>query len=67
MLASNVSTSNKNFVYGEITYYSSSPITKYGWFYNYAENWSGDYNSKCRRDVKYSIAPCCTITVTKSN
>ena len=39
MLASNVSTSNKNFVYGEITYYSGSPITRYGWFYNYAENY----------------------------
>ena len=69
MLASNVSSSNKNFIYGELTYYSGSAITKYGWFHNYAENasWSGEYHGDCKRDAKYSIAPCCTITVTKQN
>jgi hypothetical protein len=36
MLASDVSTSNKNFVYGKLNYWSGgSEITKYGWFYNY--------------------------------
>ena len=70
MLAANVSTSNKNFVYGEVTYYQTSTITRYGWFYNYLENsysWSGEYNTNCRRDVKYSIAPCCNIIVTKES
>ena len=69
MLASEVSPSNKNFIYGETTYYSSSTITKYGWFYNYIDGYwgNGDYHQSCRRDIKYSIAPCCTITVTKQN
>ena len=69
MLASNISSSNKNFIYGELTYYSGSAITKYGWFHNYAENasWSGEYHGDCKRDAKYSIAPCCTITVTKQS
>ena len=70
MLASNISTSNKNFVYGELTYHTGTAITKYGWFYNYTETgyyYSGEYHEDCRRDAKYSIAPCCTITVTKHN
>lgn len=68
MIASNVSTSNKNFVYGELTYYSGSYLTRYGWFYNYISDsyWSDQYHTDCRRDIKYSITPCCNITVTKS-
>lgn len=67
MIASNISTSNKNFAYGELTYYTGSYITKYGWFYNYIADayYSDQFHSDCRRDVKYSIAPCCNITVTK--
>lgn len=70
MLAANVSTSNKNFVYGELSYYSgSSYTTDYGWFSNYHQDyyWSGEYHPSCRRDMKYSIAPCCNITVIKEN
>lgn len=69
MLASNVSTSNKNFIYGEIQYYTGTYVTVYGWFYNYSDTSSGwdTYHQNCRRDVKYSIAPCCTITVTKQS
>ena len=70
MLASDVSTSNKNFVYGKLNYYSGpDSVTRYGWFYNYVADqyWSGDYHKDCCRDVKYSIAPCCTITVSKSS
>lgn len=68
MIASNVSTSNKNFAYGELTYYSGSYLTRYGWFYNYISDsyWSDQYHTDCRRDIKYSITPCCNITVTKS-
>ena len=69
MLASNVSTSNKNFVYGEVQYYTGTYVTVYGWFYNYSDTSGGwdTYHQNCRRDVKYSIAPCCTITVTKQS
>ena len=69
MLASNVSTSNKNFVYGEVQYYTGTYVTAYGWFYNYSDTSGGwdTYHQNCRRDVKYSIAPCCTITVTKQS
>ena len=68
MIASNVSTSNKNFVYGELTYYSGSYLTKYGWFHSYAADsyWIDQHHADCRRDIKYSITPCCNITVTKS-
>jgi hypothetical protein len=38
MIAANVSTSNKNFAYGEVTYYAQTSLTKYGWFYNYTPN-----------------------------
>ena len=66
MLAANVSTSNKNFVYNENSSYSpssSSYITLCKWFYNYYGYNSDGSHSKCRRDAKYSIAPCCIITV----
>lgn len=66
MLAANVSTSNKNFVYNENSSYSpssSSYITLCKWFYNYYGYNSDGSHSKCRRDAKYSIAPCCVITV----
>ena len=70
MLASSVSNSNSNFVYGETNYHNGNAyVTKYGWFCNYAPNysWSGEYHSDCRRDYEYTIAPCCNITVTKEN
>ena len=70
MIAANVSTSNKNFVYGEVSYYAgSSYTTKYGWFNNYIQDyyWYEGYHPSCRRDMKYSIAPCCTITVSKGS
>ena len=71
MFASNVSTSNKNFVYGEVLYYSgSNTLTSYGWFYNYTAEynyWSNQYHQDCRRDVKYSVTPCCSIVVTKES
>lgn len=68
MIASDVSTSNKNFAYGEVTYWTTTSVTRYGWSYNYTPtnySWSPNYHTNCRRDMKYSIAPCCTITVTK--
>ena len=70
MIASNISSTNKNFVYGEITYQSGSSVTKYGWFCNYYGNdwyYSSDHHVDCKRDAKYSIAPCCNITVTKQS
>jgi hypothetical protein len=69
MVAANVSGLNRNFAYGEITYFNGTTnTTKYGWFNDYTSSYhyySGEYHEDCRRDVKYSIAPCCTITVTK--
>jgi hypothetical protein len=69
MIASNVSSSNKNFVYGEVIYQSGTSVTKYGWFCNYDGNswYSSEYHEDCKRDAKYSIAPCCNITVTKQS
>ena len=69
MIASNVSSSNKNFVYGEVIYQSGTSVTKYGWFCNYNSNYwnSSEYHEDCKRDAKYSIAPCCNITVTKQS
>lgn len=68
MIAANVSTSNKNFVYGEVYDYNSNDYN-YNWFSTYeSDDWYGYYyNSKCRRDQKYSIAPCCVITVNKES
>ena len=72
LIASQVSTNNKNVLYGEKRYYDSSTnVTKYGWFEDYYSGYSYSYDgtihNDCKRDIKYSIAPCCTITVTKEN
>lgn len=68
MLAANVSASNKNFVYGEVSYWTSTYVTKYNWFYTYSTSYSAEpHNSNCRRDIQYSIAPCCNIIVTKQS
>lgn len=72
MLASNVNGNNKNFIYNEKSYwYNNAYTTIYKWFYAYQiSTWyegSSSYHNSCRRDFKYSIAPCCTITVTKQS
>ena len=68
LIASHISNSNKNLTYGGINYYyNGSYVTRYGWFGAYVPNdvWNPNTNVDCRRDIKYSIAPCCTITVEK--
>ena len=68
MIAANVSNSNKNFVYGELYDYNTGNYN-YNWFYTYEHNnwYNYYYNPNCRRDQKYSIAPCCIITVNKES
>lgn len=67
LIAAPISTNNKNLVYGSITYYSSQYTTAYGWFGAYIPNdvWASYSNKDCRRDIQYSITPCCVITVEK--
>lgn len=65
-------TKGQNLVYGKVDYYNasaSSYVPRYGWFTKYETSSNiSDYNNheSCRRDKKYSIAPCCSITVTKN-
>ena len=73
LIASSVSANNKNVVYGAHSYYtfvSSNyiSVTKYGWFGQYLLNGTASayHHASCRRDVEYTIAPCCTVTVTKN-
>lgn len=72
LISSEISAVNKNVVYGEHTYSvwmgtSTSRATTYGWF----GEWQADpsYQSRhqdaCRRDLQYTITPCCQVTVTK--
>ena len=71
LVSSKVGTSNQNIVYGEKEYYNYSTNNysyKYGWFADYRKSdytYEDETLESCRRDFKYSIAPCCTITVTK--
>lgn len=68
MIAANVSADNKNFVYGKVYNYNSSNYD-YTWSCTYdPDDWSGyHHNANCIRDQKYSIAPCCVITVNKES
>ena len=73
LIASQISVHNKNVVYGEHTYFQwvnsgYEKISKYGWFIQYLADGSNNANhhDSCRRDLEYTIAPCCVITVTKN-
>ena len=71
LVSSKIGTSNQNIVYGEKEYYNYNTNNysyKYGWFADYRKSdytYEDETLESCRRDFKYSIAPCCTITVTK--
>ena len=71
LVASSISSNNKNFIYGELGHYATGTyVTSYGWFNTYIPNqgsWSSTVHLDCRRDMKYSIPLCCTINVTKQN
>lgn len=65
MIASDVSSANDNYIYGEMM---RDNLTTYGWFYEYHSDsygWSYYQHQGCRRDQLYTITPCCTITVKK--
>lgn len=71
MVAAQGSSENKNYAYGEATW-GWPETTSYGWFftYPYVDNtYSGSqgYISTCMRDVVRTVAPCCQVTVTKTN
>ena len=67
LLTAKLAADNNNFIYEEHTYYSSSSITRYGWHYTYSSTptWYQTAHVKCLRDKQYTIAPCCSIEVTK--
>jgi hypothetical protein len=67
LLTAKLAADNNNFIYAEHTYYASSSIMRYGWHYTYssAPTYSKTAHVKCLRDKQYTIAPCCSIEVTK--
>ena len=72
LISSEISAGNKNVVYGEHTYSvwmgtSTSRATTYGWFGEwYADpSYQPRHQDACRRDLQYTITPCCQVTVTK--
>lgn len=67
MIAAQASTENKNYAYGQTSDYNS--IYSYGWYhtYPYTDYWSPQYLDTCRRDISYTITPCCQVTVTKTS
>ena len=68
MIAAQASTENKNYSYGQ-TYNYNYNTYNYGWYhtYPYADYYWSQYLSTCRRDILYTITPCCQVTVTKNN
>lgn len=69
MLASQLTGTGHNLVYGQHgDYYGGAYTIRYRWFTQYIPNdtWSINNHPNCRRDMKYSIAPCCSITVNKN-
>ena len=69
MLAAPLTVSGHNFIYGQHGDYNGGPYTiRYRWFTQYVPNdsWIQNNHPSCRRDMKYSIAPCCSITVNKN-
>jgi len=67
MIAAQASVENKNYAYGRTSDYSS--IYYYGWnhTYPYIDYWDPRYLTTCRRDISYTITPCCQVTVTKNS
>ena len=69
MLASQLTVTGHNLVYGNHGDYNGVAYTiRYRWFTQYVPNdsWIINNHPDCRRDMKYSIAPCCSITVNKN-
>lgn len=69
MLAAPLTVSGHNFIYGQHgDYNGGSYIMRYRWFTQYVPNdtWTQNNHPNCRRDMKYSVAPCCSITVNKN-
>ena len=70
MVAAQASIQNKNYAYGE-TSDSFGSTSKYGWnsSYPYIEYayWGSQYVEDCKRDMQYTITPCCQVTVTKTS
>lgn len=69
-LVSSISPRGRNIVYsGKSFWNGNQQVTRYGWFYNYDTSWVTNESNleSCRRDYKYSISPCCIITVTKQS
>lgn len=71
LLSAQPSVNNKNVIYGEHRYYDTGgTATVYGWFISFDPTYAyytKNCHEDCRRDMLYTITPCCTITVNKQN
>lgn len=68
MIAAQASINNKNYAYGQ-TSDGWQSVINYGWYYNYPfidYAYGSNYLDTCKRDITYTVTPCCRVTVTKT-